>query len=219
MRYSTINTTQENCLTLKTTKQLKGLYMKLTYIVLTALIAVSTTTACATVTSSSPQPQHLPRQHNESLPRMAYIDTCFTPGDDCEQRIIDEIKTAKKFVLIQAYSFTSAPIAKAIINASKRKKMIVEVILDKSQISEKYTAATFFKNQKMITYIDDKHKIAHNKIIIIDGTTLITGSYNFTKSAQKNNAENIIIIKNNPTIINKYISNALKHRQHSTELN
>jgi phosphatidylserine/phosphatidylglycerophosphate/cardiolipin synthase-like enzyme len=75
---------------------------------------------------------------------------------------------------------------------------------------------TFFTNQNITTYIDTKHQIAHNKVIVIDGTTLITGSYNFTKSAQNSNAENLLIIKNNPALINKYMNNAIKHREHST---
>ena len=97
--------------------------------------------------------------------------------------------------MVQAYSFTSAPIAKALVNAFK-KGIKVEVILDKSQRGERYTSATFLSNAMIPTYIDSKHAIAHNKIMIIDRETVITGSFNFTKAAEDKNAENLLIIRN-----------------------
>ncbi len=64
------------------------------------------------------------------------------------------------------------------------------------------------------TYIDSAHTIAHNKIIIIDGETVITGSFNFTKAAEKNNAENPLILKNK-NLANQYIDNWNRHKGHS----
>ena len=40
------------------------------------------------------------------------------------------------------------------------------------------------------TKIDALHAIAHNKIVIVDGAVVVTGSFNFTKQAENNNAEN-----------------------------
>jgi phosphatidylserine/phosphatidylglycerophosphate/cardiolipin synthase-like enzyme len=54
------------------------------------------------------------------------------------------------------------------------------VILDKSQWTEKYSGATYLANHKIPVLIDDKHAIAHNKVMIIDDNTVITGSFNFT---------------------------------------
>ena len=50
-------------------------------------------------------------------------------------------------------------------------------------------------NSGIPTYIDDKHAIAHNKIMVIDRQTIITGSFNFTKAAEEKNAENLLILK------------------------
>lgn len=67
----------------------------------------------------------------------------FSPRGSCTEAIISQIDSAKSDVLVQAYSFTSAPIAKALLNAHKR-GIRVETILDKSQLRrEKYTSATF----------------------------------------------------------------------------
>ena len=137
----------------------------------------------------------------------------FSPHGNCTQSIVREIGSARSEILVQAYSFTSAPIAKALVDAHKR-GVKVKAILDKSQRKEKYTSATFLANMGIPTYIDDKHAIAHNKIIIIDGKTVITGSFNFTKAAEEKNAENLLIIKS-PDLAKKYIDNWEEHREHS----
>ncbi len=119
---------------------------------------------------------------------------CFTPGMDCTGQIVAAIEGAQDSVDIQAYSFTSAAIAKALVEA-KRRGVRVRVILDKSQLSERYSSAKFLVNAGIPVWIDDRVAIAHNKVMIIDDEIVITGSFNFTRSAQDRNAENLLIIK------------------------
>lgn len=132
-------------------------------------------------------------------------EVCFSPNGGCADKIIDNISKAKRQILVQAYSFTSAPIAKALAEARQR-GVYIGIILDKGQINAKHSAITFFKNNNIIVNIDYKPSIAHNKIIIIDSETVITGSFNFTKAAEKNNTENVIIIKDD-NLAKKYIAN------------
>jgi phosphatidylserine/phosphatidylglycerophosphate/cardiolipin synthase-like enzyme len=108
----------------------------------------------------------------------------FSPRGGCTEAIIKELDKAKSSILVQAYSFTSAPSAKALLNAHKR-GVKVEVILDKSQRTQQYSSATFLHNQGIPVKIDAQHAIAHNKVMIIDGETVITGSFNFTKAVGK----------------------------------
>jgi phosphatidylserine/phosphatidylglycerophosphate/cardiolipin synthase-like enzyme len=117
----------------------------------------------------------------------------FSPNGGCTDGIIRELGKAKATVLVQAYSFTSAPIAKAIVDAHKR-GVKVEVILDKSQKRDQYSSADFLTNSGIPTKIDAQHAIAYDKVMIIDGETVITGSFNFTKSAEENNAKNLLVI-------------------------
>ena len=121
--------------------------------------------------------------------------------------------TAKASVLAQAYSFTSAPIAKALLHAHKR-GVQVQVILDKSQKTEKYSEADFLVNVGIPVQIDAKHAIAHNKIMIIDGQTVVTGSFNFTTAAEKHNAENLLVI-GSAELAAKYAANWKVHADHS----
>lgn len=142
------------------------------------------------------------------------IDVFFSPRGGATEAIVKEIGSAKQEILVQAYSFTSAPIAKALVDAHKR-GVKVTVVLDKSQRSERYTSATFVANSGIPTFIDDKHAIAHNKIMIIDQATIITGSFNFTKAAEEKNAENMLVIKSNPDLVKKYLANYEEHKGHS----
>jgi len=140
----------------------------------------------------------------------------FSPKGGCTNAIVKEIDKATLEVLVQAYSFTSKPIAQALVNAKKR-AVNVEAILDKSQKTAKYTSASFLANMRIPTYIDSSHAIAHNKIIIIDKETVITGSFNFSSAAEEKNAENLIIIKSKD-LAGIYIDNFLKHKAHSEKL-
>ncbi len=138
----------------------------------------------------------------------------FSPNGGATEAIIGEIHAAKHEIQVQAYSFTSAPIANALTAALKR-GVRIEIILDKSQRREKYTAADFVSHAGIPTYIDDRHAIAHNKIIIIDKRVLITGSFNFTKAAEEKNAENLLVITGNRELVEKYLQNFTEHKEHS----
>ncbi len=147
----------------------------------------------------------------------AEVAVCFTPEygatPSCTQQVVDALNGAKKNVLVQAYSFTSAPIAKALVDA-KRRGVEVKVILDRSNRSAHYSAATFLAHAGIPVWIDAQHAIAHNKVMIIDGRTVLTGSFNFTKAAEQQNAENLVTI-NDSTIAEKYAANWQKHLEHS----
>jgi len=141
------------------------------------------------------------------------IDIHFSPKGGCTEAIVKELDAAKTSILVQAYSFTSAPIAKALVEAHKR-GVKVQIILDKSQQTEKYSSADFLQHSGISTFIDAKHAIAHNKIMLIDGSVVITGSFNFTKSAEESNAENLLVIRDKG-IAEKYTANWKAHAEHS----
>jgi len=138
---------------------------------------------------------------------------CFTPGGECTQMIVDFIGSAQREVLMQAYSFTSAPIAKALADA-KRRGIDVRVILDKSQVSEKYSGADYLAHAGIPVLIDRQHAIAHNKVIVVDRGAVETGSFNYTKAAQSSNAENALILRD-PSLAQAYAANWMEHGGHS----
>lgn len=145
------------------------------------------------------------------------IDVYFSPKGGCTEAIIKNINKAKKTIQVQAYSFTSASIANALIEAKNNGKEIL-VILDDSNLTDKYSLMSKLYDFKVPVIVDSKHKISHNKIIIIDEEIIITGSFNFSKSAEESNAENLLII-NNKGLAKKYIDNFHYHESHSNSYN
>jgi phosphatidylserine/phosphatidylglycerophosphate/cardiolipin synthase-like enzyme len=137
----------------------------------------------------------------------------FSPKGGCTEAVVKALDSAKTTVLVQAYSFTSAPIAKALVDAARR-GVKVEIVLDKSQRTEKYSSADFVAHEGVPTRIDAVHAIAHNKVMVIDGTTVLTGSFNFTKAAEEHNAENLLVIRD-PLLAEKYAANWKVHADHS----
>ncbi|WP_342262088.1 phospholipase D-like domain-containing protein [Alphaproteobacteria bacterium endosymbiont of Tiliacea citrago] len=140
------------------------------------------------------------------------IQVMFTPGDQCTDRIVEHILSAKKEILVQAYSFTSKPIIDALI--SKRKEGVkIIIILDKSQ--EKSVFALKVYSSEIQVLIDKMPGIAHNKIIIIDRKKIFTGSFNFSKAAQFSNAENSLLIYDAKTV-KKYLENFFNRMEKSS---
>ena len=144
----------------------------------------------------------------------ARVAVYFSPSGGATDAVVREVNAAQQQILMQAYSFTSAPIAKALVEAHKRGVTILAV-LDTSNETGKYSAATFLVNAGIQTLIDDQHAMAHSKVIVIDSATIITGSFNFTKAAEEKNAENLLVIKEAPALVQAYEANIRLHAGHS----
>jgi phosphatidylserine/phosphatidylglycerophosphate/cardiolipin synthase-like enzyme len=152
-------------------------------------------------------------QAAEITPNNTPVQVYFSPRGGCTEAIVRELNGAQKEILVQAYSFTSKPIVKALVEAHRR-GVTTEIILDKSQRREKYSAADFTAHMGIPTYIDSAHAIAHNKVMVIDRDVVITGSFNFTKAAEEKNAENMLIIRSRE-LTKEYLDNWEKHKSHS----
>jgi hypothetical protein len=144
----------------------------------------------------------------------ARVAVYFSPSGGATDAVVREVNAATQQILVQAYSFTSAPIAKALVAAHKRGVKILAV-LDTSNETGKYSAATFLNNAGIAPLIDDQHAIAHSKVMVIDSATIITGSFNFTKAAEEKNAENMLVIKDAPELVKEYEANIRLHAGHS----
>jgi phosphatidylserine/phosphatidylglycerophosphate/cardiolipin synthase-like enzyme len=138
----------------------------------------------------------------------------FSPRGGATLAIVRTLDDAKSTVLVQAYSFTSAPIAEALVRALAR-GVKVQVLLDKSQRTQRYTVVDILIQAGIPTLIDASHAIAHNKVMIIDNEIVITGSFNFTKAAEERNAENLLIIRSKQ-LATIYADNWRFHRGHAS---
>ena len=131
------------------------------------------------------------------------LDVCFTPPSGCSEKIIEEINSSKASIYVQAYGFTSKTIADSLINAHLR-GVKVSVILDRSNITQGYSKFKDLKNAGINVTLDVVPGIAHNKVMIIDGDTLETGSFNFAKSAEFANSENVLVVRGEPAVVAQY---------------
>jgi phosphatidylserine/phosphatidylglycerophosphate/cardiolipin synthase-like enzyme len=137
-----------------------------------------------------------------------------SPKGGCTESIVAELNKARSEILVQAYSFTSKPIAEALV-AAKGRGVNVDILLDRSNEQEAYTELGHLLEQGMHPHIDAQHAIAHNKIMIVDRKVLITGSFNFTHQAEHENAENLLIIRGHSDLIQSYVKSFQNHKSHS----
>ncbi|MGI2261900.1 phospholipase D-like domain-containing protein [Candidatus Cardinium hertigii] len=121
------------------------------------------------------------------------IQVWFTPQDPCMDLIVAKILSAKALILVQAYVITSGKIASALIQAHQNGVM-VRLLIDKDAQTTKGSKVNSLLEHGIPIIIDKIVGYAHNKVIIIDDTYVITGSFNWTNSAQARNAENLVII-------------------------
>lgn len=154
--------------------------------------------------------QVLCAESSRSLPP---IEVYFSPGGGCTDAILSQLSAAKSSILVQAYSFTAAPIAKSLVEAHGR-GVKVQVILDKEKAGEKHSEADNLVRAGVPTLIDGKHVTAHNKVMVIDAQVVITGSFNFNRHAEEDNAENLLVIRDR-RIAEKYTANWKAHAEHS----
>lgn len=137
-------------------------------------------------------------------PVTAKISVCFTPAEQCEDRIASAIDQAESSIRVQAYGFTSLPIIHALQRAAGRGVEVL-AILDKTN-ERKYSGATLLEAAGIPVWIDYEPAIAHSKVIVIDGHLVIGGSYNYTAAAQKRNAENVTFMESDE-LAREYLAN------------
>jgi phosphatidylserine/phosphatidylglycerophosphate/cardiolipin synthase-like enzyme len=151
------------------------------------------------------------------LPLLLALTILFSPHGGCTDAIIRELHKAKTSIYVQAYSFTSYPIAAELIEARHLRHLDVRVILDKSWPNESPKMGALLATSDIQVLVDAQHAIAHNKVIVIDNRVAITGSFNFTWQAEHQNAENLLIIRSEATAAT-FKWNWLQHAAHSLPL-
>ncbi|MFV9876205.1 MAG: phospholipase D family protein [Rickettsiales endosymbiont of Dermacentor nuttalli] len=165
-----------------------------------------------------PLPKSIIRgENNSTISQPIRISTCFTPPSGCSKVITETIDKATKSIYVQAYGFTDAEIADSLISAYNR-GVKVAILLDKSSLYSKYSQMSKVKAAGIDVSIDHVPGIAHNKVMIIDQHTVITGSFNFSKNADLKNAENVIII-NDSLIAKQYFQNWLSRKHANAKTN
>ncbi len=171
--------------------------------------------ACTAVTTHADQ-KNIPQVKVAEAAKLPAVEAAFVPGDDIESILLSEFARANKQILVQAYLLTSVPLVSGLIEAHRRGVQVL-VLVDGGQLGRRgRKQLARMDGAGLPIWLENKYKNAHNKLIVLDaGTdnaTVITGSYNFTWSAQHTKAENILIIRRNIALAAQYAANWQKHR-------
>jgi phosphatidylserine/phosphatidylglycerophosphate/cardiolipin synthase-like enzyme len=127
----------------------------------------------------------------------------FSPKGGCSDALIKEIKAARREVLVQAFAFGCRPLAQALVDA-KMRGLRVDILLDWGAEKDASSDLKFLAAQGLTPLINSQFLSAHDKVMIVDGQTLITGSFDFTQQAEEDNADNLIVIKGHPETVTAY---------------
>lgn len=138
-----------------------------------------------------------------SLPCFSEVKILFSPKGGIAEEIIRQIDNAQEYIDIAIYSFTYGPIAEAIIRA-RRRGVEIRILMDRRQAQGKYSVYQFLLDNDIETIQGRRSGYMHNKIAIIDGRILFTGSYNWSKSAEERNQENLLQFIDEEEIIKVY---------------
>lgn len=155
----------------------------------------------------------------EPLPAKGTVQVLFTPWDDAEGALLKTIGQAKRSIHVQAFVFTSRNIAVALEKAQRR-GVNVEMLADAKQATENENSLIRRLHDAGIPIrLEVRYASAHNKLMLIDAedseSVVVTGSYNFTYSAQARNAENLVILRGNAPLARAYLDNWRRHRDES----
>lgn len=135
-------------------------------------------------------------------PTQATYSAAFTPGQALPL-VLETIRGARSTLLVAAYAFTSRPVATALRDAQRRGVQVF-VVVDAGEAAKAYSAARFLANERVPVRANARHALQHNKFIVADGTAVQTGSFNYTSSAAQRNAENVLVVRNAPSLAAQY---------------
>ena len=141
------------------------------------------------------------------------VQACFSPAGKCSSLIIREIQQAKKELLVAVYAFTSDELAAAVVQAKKR-GLAVQVVIDRDfDAGNKRSKGTFLEAHKIAvrriaamksTAADRETGLMHQKFAVLDRNILLTGSYNWTHSADRLNDENLLFFRDAGPLAEEY---------------
>jgi phosphatidylserine/phosphatidylglycerophosphate/cardiolipin synthase-like enzyme len=133
------------------------------------------------------------------------LEVYFSPDDGTAARLVDLIGSAQESIYFLAYSFTADDLAAAML-ARSNAGVTVSGVFEESQYRANIgTEFDLFRLNKLDVQLDGNPRNMHHKVIVIDRSTVVTGSYNFSANAEKSNDENTLII-HNPEIAALYLA-------------
>ena len=117
---------------------------------------------------------------------------CFSPGDGCLMTILGELGRARRSADICVFTITDDRITSAIVAAHER-KVLVRIITDNDKQHDHGSDVGRLRAAGVALRVDETEHHMHHKFAVLDGATLLNGSYNWTRSAAIHNEENLLV--------------------------
>lgn len=133
----------------------------------------------------------------------AEIGVGFSPGGTAQALILSFIHTAADSADVAAYDFTSVPIAESLSQLAQS-GIPVRIIADEKKSHDRWSLVNKLACSGIQVRTDAQYSIMHNKFIVTGNNDVQTGSFNYTSSAEKRNAENALVIKDNSFLSKQY---------------
>lgn len=155
-----------------------------------------------------------------TLPAAGTIEIAFSPWDDAQAALLRAVDGARREIYLQSFAFTSRALAFALQQA-KGRGVRVEVLADAGMNGPgkgrgRGSQIPLLASSGIPVAIETAYANAHNKVILIDPRSehcvVVTGSYNFTRSARERNAENLLVMRGNRALAAAYLENWQRHR-------
>lgn len=152
------------------------------------------------------------------VPAMGTVEVAFSPNEGAEALVVKVIDSARAEIRMLAYSFTSAPVTAALLRAKKRGVDVALVVDYKNNLGDDRSgkakaALGAVVNAGIKVRTIDAYPIHHDKSICVDGTTVETGSFNFSEAAARKNSENVLVLWGNPPLAAVYLKHWTRNWQ------
>ncbi len=122
------------------------------------------------------------------------IEYAFSPGRKCADVVIKWIQRANSTIHILIYSFTLDNVRDALIQA-KNRGVDVKIVMEKENWNGTGSEYTTLKNAGIAIRLDSNHALMHDKVAIIDGHIVLTGSFNWSAAGNEDNNENLVVLE------------------------
>jgi len=135
------------------------------------------------------------------------IEVGFSPEGSARALVLKVIGEASRSVQVLAYAFQAPDITEALV-AAKKRGVEVRVVVDKERNTGKASKAAmdFVARNGVALRTNERFHLHHDKTIIVDGSTVQTGSFNYAPSAETKNSENVVVIREMPEVAAKFLS-------------
>lgn len=145
------------------------------------------------------------------LPLTSYsapgVQVGFSPEGLARELVLQVINQAHTSIQMIGYSFQAADIAQALVNAHAR-GVNVRIVIDKkrNRANASKKAMQFITSNGIELRLDGHYHIQHDKTMIVDGKIVETGSFNFAPSAETENSENVVVLRDMPDVTRQFIN-------------